>query len=686
VDSSRTNLIEQLAVAESIEGDPEETTEVVLISMPFGPLFWPSIGLSLLKAALAPLGISSKVLYFTFRFAELVGVSLYTQIADARRQPPITDLVGEWIFNGALFDPASLDVEGYIKDVLRGHSRVHKKSASETFIQDVLDMRNKVKSFLDDCVQEVISHRPRIVGFTSVFQQHVASLSLARRIKTQLPEAFIVFGGSSCEGIMGVETVRQFPFVDAVISGEGDVVFPELVQRVLEGRSFSDLEGVYTRDRIDSICVNGRYPNAPLVRDMDALPFPDYEDFFQQFEASRLNKHAPARILFESSRGCWWGERKHCTFCGLNGANLAYRSKSATRALDELEYLASKYPGCGISAVDNILDMNYFKDLIPELAARQLDLKLFYEVKANLRKEQVRLLRDAGIRRIQPGIESLSDKVLRLMHKGVKALQNIQLLKWCKELGVQPAWNMLWGFPGESPEEYARVTDLVPLLTHLPPPQAATVIHLDRFSPNFDYAEQFGFADVAPYPAYFYVYPFDSEAVANLAYYFTFRYSKAQDVKSYTWRLAKAVKTWQAVYETSDLFSVDKGTHLLIWDLRPVASEPLTILTDLQRILYITCDRACTVRYLQQSAEEHMGGKFTHHDIEVLLQPIVERGLMIREGRSYLSLAIPLGDYSPRKPVLERFHEVVKALGEPSGDETVISLVKDAKREVMFMG
>ena len=93
---------------------------------------------------------------------------------------------------------------------------------------------------------------------------------------------------------------------------------------------------------------------------------------------------------------------------------------------------------------------------MPELASRSLGVSLFYEVRPNLGKEQLRRLRDAGVRHIQPGIESFSDPVLRLVRKGTSALQNIQLLKWCKELGIEPIWNLLWGFPGEPPEEYAR--------------------------------------------------------------------------------------------------------------------------------------------------------------------------------------------------------------------------------------
>ena len=117
--------------------------------------------------------------------------------------------------------------------------------------------------------------------------------------------------------------------------------------------------------------------------------------------------------------------------------------------------------------MDNILDLKYFKTLLPELARQGARVSLFYETKSNLKKDQVRLLRDAGVTMIQPGIESFSDEVLKLMKKGVSGLQNIQLLKWCKEIGVEPLWNFLLGFPGESPDEYQR--DGRPRRARLPP-------------------------------------------------------------------------------------------------------------------------------------------------------------------------------------------------------------------------
>ena len=80
---------------------------------------------------------------------------------------------------------------------------------------------------------------------------------------------------------------------------------------------------------------------------------------------------------------------------------------------------------------------------------------------------------------MQPGIESLIDDVLKLMRKGVSALHNVQLLKWCKEIGVKPHWNVLWGFPGEPAAEYERLARVVPWLRHLPPPRGFGPIRLN---------------------------------------------------------------------------------------------------------------------------------------------------------------------------------------------------------------
>jgi ribosomal peptide maturation radical SAM protein 1 len=643
---------------------------VLLVSMPFGPVFSPSLGLSLLQARLASLGRASRILYFTVDFAEVLGQHLYSQIAVDGR-PSIRELAGEWIFGAGLFPPDREAERRYVDEVLRGGAAWTDRSAarpvSEALVARLLHARTLVGPFLDACLERVRRWRPRVVGFTSVFQQHLASLALARRIKQALPGAVVVLGGANCEDVMGAETVRRFPFVDAVVSGEGETVFPELVERALEGRSLEGLPGVRTPATVHAEFAAGRFPSAPRVADLDTLPVPDYSDYFERFHRSRYGREWQPSVFFESSRGCWWGERMHCTFCGLNGTGMAFRSKSAGRARSELLDLARRHPGSDVQVVDNILDLAYFETLLPGLAAGGPDLDLFYETKSNLRKEQVRLLGAARVRTIQPGIESLSDSVLRLMRKGVSALQNIQLLKWCAELGVHPAWNLLWGFPGEDPAEYARMAELVPLLAHLPAPVGASDIRLDRFSPNFTEAEALGFEDVRPLAPYRYVYPgLPPEALANLAYYFSFRYRVPRDVAGYVRPLLDAVRAWRREHGRSGLLAVDAGGRLWVWDLRPSAREPLSVLEGGQRALYAACDAAAERRAL---AAAH---SLAPEAVDELLGPLVERGLVLRDGGRYLALAIPLGEYTAPPPLAARVREAARALGRATRGAIVV--------------
>src|SRR5690606_24641953 len=113
-----------------------------------------------------------------------------------------------------------------------------------------------------------------------------------------------------------------------------------------------------------------------------ALPDPEYGDYFDELAqaAPRLDDLRVPHLPFETSRGCWWGEVSHCTFCGLNGETMRFRSKGATRALDELERLVTRHRGHPVAVVDNIIDNRYFRDFVPMLAERRLGLSLFYEV------------------------------------------------------------------------------------------------------------------------------------------------------------------------------------------------------------------------------------------------------------------------------------------------------------------
>jgi ribosomal peptide maturation radical SAM protein 1 len=619
------------------------TSEVVLINMPFTVLSAPSIALGLLQSGLTRAGITCRSLNFHLRFAELIGQDTYTFIEGITHPE---HLVREWIFSESLFQHSkNRDLDGYVREVLSAKTvdepdqPIYSKACLDELIPTILKARACVEDFLNECLETVLAYEPKVIGFTSMFEQHVACLSLAKRIKSRRPDCFITFGGSNCEGLMGAETFRQFGFIDVLVSGEGDLVFPEIVKSILAAKPIPAIPGVYNRHR-SVLQLAAQLPqNTPLVEDLDKLPVPDYDDYFKQLQASSLKLSEKPALFIETSRGCWWGEKLHCTFCGLNGATMAYRSKSAERALDELIYLTSRYPGCSVNAVDNILDMKYFKTLMKLLAEGGYDFGLFYEVKSNLKKDQLRLLREAGVKTIQPGIESLSDNMLKLMRKGVTALQNIQFLKWCTELNMRVIYNIIWGFPGESPNDYKKMLELIPLITHLRPPVGAGNIRIDRFSPNFNEHRKLGFSKLTPYPAYEYVYPFDSKIVYNLAYYFVPEYENLAIERSTTQGLSKEIKNWEEIYERSELFFMDKGTQLLIWDFRPCAKEPLVILDDYSRLAYLACDEAKTLQQIHNSWPKTPPVPLDEIRLRKTLDRFVDQSLMIKDGEQYLSLA-----------------------------------------------
>jgi hypothetical protein len=173
------------------------------------------------------------------------------------------------------------------------------------------------------------------------------------------------------------------------------------------------------------------------------------------------------------------------------------------------------------------------------------------------------------------------------------------------------------------------------------PPNSGTVIRIDRFSPNFDDAEQLGFRKLAPYPAYAHVYPFAPAALHNLAYFFTFEYDEPRDVRRYVQPLARALKRWKRCHSESELFWVEQGERLLIWDTRPASSERLVVLTGCAKFAYMACDQISTPRQIVELWRKTSAAPLTEQEISETLDELTARGLVLRQGESYLSLAVP---------------------------------------------
>ncbi|ASJ73982.1 Hopanoid C-3 methylase [Granulosicoccus antarcticus IMCC3135] len=603
--------------------------QVALVSMPFGSVDRPALGISLLKQGLTERGITCDVHYLLSELLDLTGLDTYRWLTDG---VPYTSFAGDWCFTLPLYGrQPDLDWD-YVQSILLETWRLSRQDVAR-----IIAIREQTPAYIEQCLTTVDWNRYQLVGFTSTFTQNLASLALARALASNYPHLQIVFGGANWEDQMGKALFQQFSFVDFVCQGEADHSFPMLVDSLAQGSTLDHIPGLLYRD--NTAAVVSTLPAEP-VKDMDTVSIPDFSDYFAMLDKGTRRAQVTPALLLETSRGCWWGASSHCTFCGLNGNGMVFRSKSADRVLSELASLESTWQVHDISVVDNILDMQYFRTLLPRLAEQRSPRRLFFEVKANLSRQQVSLLRDSGIRNIQPGIESLSTHVLSLMRKGTDALRNVQLLKWCRELDVSVDWNILYGFPGERLEDYSSILETFRKIGHLQPPSGHGQIRLDRFSPYHSTPALFGILNVRPMAVFAYLYPFDDALLKQMVGYFDFDYDDKHTPIDASELLA-AIDLWKRDYERPELRVEDDRSVLTITDTRQSCDPRRYQLAGFDRLIYVLCDRVSSVTSIQRRLQGLFpASHFSVEDIQHLLDWLEKHELVLCEGKHYLALGI----------------------------------------------
>jgi ribosomal peptide maturation radical SAM protein 1 len=378
--------------------------------------------------------------------------------------------------------------------------------------------------------------------------------------------------------------------------------------------------------------------------DLEQSPAPDYDDYFRALHdcASLVDDPTAQWLPVEASRGCWWGEKVHCTFCGLNGDTMRFRAKSARRVVEETDELVTRYAVRRLQFADNILDPAYIDDLMPVWAARGDATERFFEIKSNLTRDQLALIRRAGVTTVQAGIESLSDATLRVMGKGVSGAQNIALLRWCAELGIDPLWNIIYAFPKERLEDYPAMLDVLRQLVHLPPPDAAAPIRMDRFSPNFTEWREHGFTAVAPMPAYRHVFPFAPDDLGTAAYYFRYEHPQFDDALREGAEIEQFIWEWHQKHqqgEAGGLVVERRCEGFAVVDTR-FTKDPASWELDLSQLaVLMACDRPISAATAMRRAAQWAGDGATVEELETALSHLVDRQLIAHVGNALVTLA-----------------------------------------------
>ena len=303
----------------------------------------------------------------------------------------------------------------------------------------------------EDCVAEVLAACADAVclGISMVTGPMITQgVAVARAVRARHPGLPIVVGGWHAS-ILPEQTLRS-PHVDAVVKGQGEITFAEIVDRYAAGeRALDGIAGcLYKKDGEVVWNADRGYT------DINALPRRPFE--LVDFEAYARKCHGLRWILYCTSHGCPW-DCSYCSNASVYGRN--WKPLAPQAAVAEMAELAARYR---LEVVD-IIDDNYLvrRDRAVAIAEGLLgaETRFAYYIQTRtdqidrLSDEELALLARSGLRRIFFGLESGSAKVMRSVNKRLDLETAYRTAQRCRRAGIRPSFNLIFGLPAEEEDD-----------------------------------------------------------------------------------------------------------------------------------------------------------------------------------------------------------------------------------------
>ncbi len=523
---------------------------------PFASAALPVLGPSVLVAALRRAGLDAHAWYANLELAARIGYDRYRRFT-----------LSSWRMHGDL-----LFAEAAWGRPVPDEAVIFGPRVDAVTEQDWHVARAALPAWIDAVADAIAERAPGVVGFSSVFQQNVPSVALATAIRARMPDVAILLGGANALTPMGAGIADAARVFDLVVAGEAERELPELVRRLLTGWRPTERFLVWKR-----------------LPDLSESPTPEFDDYFEQvaplIASGALPEGLPIALPFESARGCWWGERSHCTFCGLVGPEISERAHTPERVLSDIETLTAKWGVRELRAADDLMPIRIQREVLPELARRQplreRPLRFFYEIKSHLRRRDLDLLAAAGVFEVQAGLESLSTATLQRMRKGTTGPMNVAFLRDARGAGVDPLWNWMVSFPDDEAEDYEAILRLMPFIEHLRPPVCVVPVRIDRFSPYHANPEKYGIWGVKPFPGMAWAWP-EGADLDTISYHFTGEMKSAyRDDPDLAARAHQGLDVWLQAWDAGppELAGELQDGRLRVRDTRRIAMEPEVLLS-----------------------------------------------------------------------------------------------------------
>ncbi|MFH0924033.1 MAG: radical SAM protein [bacterium] len=306
-----------------------------------------------------------------------------------------------------------------------------------------------------EIILQVNEKKPDIVGFSVFTFNYQRSLALAREIKKKNNKVPIIFGGIHPTSVP--ELVIEEDCVDIVCIGEGEYALLELLQNINSGESKTNIKNLWFKEGKKII----KNPCRPLINDLDTLPFPDKELFYNIYPGFIKNDYYTA-----SSRGCPFA----CTFCANNVLHKVYRGlgksvrrRSPQNVINELIQAKEKFSIRQITFVDDVFvqDIGWLEEFA---RAYKEKINLPYIIITHylfVTTQLVKLLVDSGCYFLLFGIQSASVKTRKETLKRSGTNEDIEKASLiCHEVGLRFSVDHIFNIPGEGIKEQVEALEL----------------------------------------------------------------------------------------------------------------------------------------------------------------------------------------------------------------------------------
>lgn len=293
-----------------------------------------------------------------------------------------------------------------------------------------------------------------IIGISITdLSQVIPGLTLAKLLKKST-KAKICLGGNFIYKIKPnlVHIPKVFTdYCDFLAIGDGEYTTVELAEYISGKRSIEDVHSLVYAARDGTVREN---PTAPLLN-LEKVYYPDFTgyDFSKYFSPETV-------IPVQLGKGCYWGK---CTFCDFYTGQQKFDIKSVSRAVDEVEYLSKKYNSTLFNFVDEAVPPKFYAEFAKEVQRRNLKFTFysFARLEKAFTSEVLTDLYNSGARFFMWGYEAESERVMKLMNKGIDLSFRKKILRDSANAGIWNLCTFLLCYPTETPEELQSTVDVI---------------------------------------------------------------------------------------------------------------------------------------------------------------------------------------------------------------------------------